>query len=172
MCNLSSMSSLSSMLSVLGKHCLLSTCHHCRFHQQYLHSVHRMAAATPDSVSSCGSVPGAPPGCSAACNYDYSNCTYKASLQLERTLWIKWEDDTITFAVRHHKRKETTEQSWICPTCVSAKVSSERIPSSTGVAAEGTFEGFLAWVQLNVAQQITLLSEGGPTLITLKWSLT
>lgn len=70
-----------------------------------------MAAATPDFVSSCGSVPGVPPGCSAACNYDYSNCTYKASLQLERTLGIKWEDNTITVDVHHHKRKETIEQS-------------------------------------------------------------
>lgn len=57
--------------------------------KQYLYSVHWMAAVTPDSVSSCGSARGAPPGCSVAYNYDHSNCTYKASLQLERTLGTK-----------------------------------------------------------------------------------
>lgn len=52
----------------------------------YLDSEHWVAAVIPDSVSSCGSAHGAPPGCSAACNYGHNNCTYMASLQLERTL--------------------------------------------------------------------------------------
>ncbi len=55
----------------------------------YLDSVHWMAAVTPDSVSSCGNAHGAPLGCSAACNYARNNCTYTASLQLERTLGTK-----------------------------------------------------------------------------------
>lgn len=61
----------------------------------YLDSVHWMAAVTPDSVSSCGSAHGAPPGCSAACNYGHNNCTYTAFLQLERRLGTKWEDSII-----------------------------------------------------------------------------
>lgn len=55
---------------------------------------------------------------------------------------------------------------------MGAKVSSECVPSPAGVAAEGTFEGLLARVQLYVAEQIALLSEGCSTLIALKGSLT
>lgn len=55
---------------------------------------------------------------------------------------------------------------------MSSKVASKCISSSTGIAAEGTFKGLLPGVQLDVAEQVTLLSEGGATLITLEWSLT
>lgn len=55
---------------------------------------------------------------------------------------------------------------------MGAKVSSECVPSPAGVAAEGTFEGLLARVQLYVAEQIALLSEGCSTLIALEGSLT
>lgn len=48
----------------------------------------------------------------------------------------------------------------------------KRISSSTGITAEGTFKGLLPRVQLDVTEQVTLLSEGGATLITLEWSLT
>lgn len=47
---------------------------------------------TPDPVSSCGSARGAPPGCSAACNCGHNNCTYKASLQLERILGREYKE--------------------------------------------------------------------------------
>lgn len=62
----------------------------------HLDSAHSTAAVTPDSAGSCGSVRGAPPECSAVCNYDRSNCTCTASLQLETTLGTKKENDIIT----------------------------------------------------------------------------
>ena len=71
----------------------------------YLDSVHRRAAVTPDSVSSCGNAHGAPPGCSAACNYGRNNCTYMASLQLERTLGTKWEDYYCHITAHYHKNR-------------------------------------------------------------------
>lgn len=52
--------------------------------EPYLDFAHRRADVT--DVNSCGSVHGAPPRCSAACNYGHKNCTYRASLQLEKTL--------------------------------------------------------------------------------------
>lgn len=61
----------------------------------YLDSVHWMAAVTPDSVSSCGSAHGAPPGCSAACNCGHNNCTYTVFQLLERTLGMEWENSII-----------------------------------------------------------------------------
>ena len=69
----------------------------------YLGSVRWMAAVTPGSVSSCGSAHGAPPGCSAACNYGHSNCTYTASLPLERTLGTMWGDSVIFVIVKGGK---------------------------------------------------------------------
>ena len=44
----------------------------------------------------------------------------------------------------------------------------ECITPAAGVVAEGAFEGLLAGVQLDVAQQIPLLCEGGPTLVTVE----
>lgn len=41
----------------------------------YLCLVRWLPAATPGSEGSCGSDPGAPPACSAACNCGHSNCT-------------------------------------------------------------------------------------------------
>lgn len=55
---------------------------------------------------------------------------------------------------------------------MSAKVSSESVPPSTGVAAEGTFEGLLPGVELDVTEQVALLGERGATLIALKRPLT
>lgn len=43
-------------------------------------------AGGPDSEGSCGSAHDAPLVCSAACSCDHSNCTYRASPQLERKL--------------------------------------------------------------------------------------
>lgn len=51
-------------------------------------------------------------------------------------------------------------------------MASKCISSSTGIAAKGTFKGLLSRVQLDVAEQVSLLCEGRATLITLKWSLT
>ena len=59
--------------------------------------MHCLVGATPDSASSCGSARGAPPGCSAACNYDRNNCIYTAFQPLERTLRTK-EDDGVIMA--------------------------------------------------------------------------
>lgn len=42
---------------------------------------------------------------------------------------------------------------------MSSQMTSESVASPTGVAAEGTFEGFLACVQLDVSQQVSLLGE-------------
>lgn len=44
-------------------------------------------------------------------------------------------------------------------TSMSAQMACESIASSAGVAAEGAFEGFLACVQLDVSQQVSLLGE-------------
>ena len=57
-------------------------------------------------------------------------------------------------------------------TRVSAEVACKSIPSAACVAAEGTFKRLLPRVQLNVTQQVPLLGERGPTLITLEWPLT
>lgn len=55
---------------------------------------------------------------------------------------------------------------------MSAQMTRERITAATGVAAEGALEGFFARVQLNVPQQISLLSERDTTLVALEWPLT
>lgn len=42
---------------------------------------------------------------------------------------------------------------------MSSQMTSESITSPTGVAAEGALEGFLARVQLDMSQQVSLLGE-------------
>lgn len=54
------------------------------------------------------------------------------------------------------------------PTGVCAQVAREGIPAAAGVVAEVALEGFLAGVQLDVAQQVALLGEGGPALVALE----
>lgn len=56
------------------------------------------------------------------------------------------------------------------PTGVRSQVASERIPPAAGVVAEGTFEGFLARVQFDVTQEVSLLGEGGSALVAVEWS--
>lgn len=57
-------------------------------------------------------------------------------------------------------------------TRVGAEVSCQSITAATGVVTKGTFEGLLARMELDVTQQVALLSEGGPALVTLEWPLT
>ena len=54
------------------------------------------------------------------------------------------------------------------PTRVCAEVASERITPAAGVVAEGTLEGLLPRVQLDVAQQVALLGEGGTALVAVE----
>lgn len=53
-------------------------------------------------------------------------------------------------------------------TGVRAQVAGERVPPAAGVVAEVALEGLLARVQLDVAQQVALLREGGPALVALE----
>lgn len=55
---------------------------------------------------------------------------------------------------------------------MGAEVSCQGVTATTGVVTKGTFEGLFARVELDVTQQVALLSEGGPTLVTLEWPLT
>lgn len=57
------------------------------------------------------------------------------------------------------------------PTGVRAQVAGERVPPAAGVVAEVALEGLLPRVQLDVAQQVALLCEGGPTLVALEGTL-
>lgn len=57
-------------------------------------------------------------------------------------------------------------------TGVGAEVSCQGVTAATGVVTKGTFEGLFARVELDMTQQVALLSEGGPTLVTLEWPLT
>lgn len=47
-------------------------------------------------------------------------------------------------------------------------MASEGVPPATGVAAQVTFEGFLPRMELDVAQQVSLLGEGGAALAALE----
>lgn len=51
-------------------------------------------------------------------------------------------------------------------------MSSQCISPAASIIANGTFERLLSWMQLNVAQQVSLLGEGSSTLVTLERSLT
>ena len=53
-------------------------------------------------------------------------------------------------------------------TCVCSQVAGEGVTTAAGVAAEGALEGLLACVELDVAQQVTLLGEGHATLAALE----
>lgn len=57
-------------------------------------------------------------------------------------------------------------------TCMRAQMSSQGISTATSIVASGTFERLLSRMQLDVAQQVPLLGEGSPTLVTLKRPLT
>lgn len=57
-------------------------------------------------------------------------------------------------------------------TGVGAEVSCQGVTAATSVVTKGTFEGLFSRVELDMTQQVALLSEGGPTLVTLEWPLT
>lgn len=46
------------------------------------------------------------------------------------------------------------------------------VTPTAGVAAHGAFERLLSGVQFDVAKQVSLLGEGGPTLSAVEWPLT
>lgn len=52
-----------------------------------------------------------------------------------------------------------------------AQVSGEGVSAAAGIVAQVTFERFLARVQFDVSEQVTLLSEGSTTLVALEWPL-
>lgn len=56
-------------------------------------------------------------------------------------------------------------------TGVRAQVSGEGVSAAAGVVAQVTFERFLARVQFDVSEKVTLLSEGSTTLVALEWPL-
>ena len=49
-------------------------------------------------------------------------------------------------------------------------MASEGVPPAAGIAAEVTLEGFLPRMELDVAQQVTLLGERGTALAALERS--
>lgn len=57
-------------------------------------------------------------------------------------------------------------------TRMGAQVPAQSIAPAAGVAAHGAFERLLPGVQFDVAQQVSLLGEGGPALSAVEWPLT
>lgn len=55
---------------------------------------------------------------------------------------------------------------------MGAHVAAQGVASTAGVAAHGAFERLLSGVQLDVAQQVSLLGEGRSALVAVKWPLT
>lgn len=53
---------------------------------------------------------------------------------------------------------------WLPGTRVGAQVPAQSVTSPAGVAAHRAFERLLPGVQFDVAKQVSLLGEGGPTL--------
>lgn len=47
-------------------------------------------------------------------------------------------------------------------------MASESVAPAAGIVAEGAFEGLLSGVQLDVAQEVPLLREGGSALIAVE----
>lgn len=52
-----------------------------------------------------------------------------------------------------------------------AQVSGEGVSAAASIVAQVTFERFLARVQFDVSEQVTLLSERSTTLVALEWPL-
>lgn len=61
---------------------------------------------------------------------------------------------------------------WLAGTRMGAQVPAQSVTSTAGVAAHGAFERLLPGVQFDVAKQVSLLGEGGPTLSAVEWPLT
>ena len=55
---------------------------------------------------------------------------------------------------------------------MGAQVPAQGIASAAGIAAHGAFEGLLPAVKFDVAKQVSLLGEGGPTLGAVERPLT
>lgn len=60
---------------------------------------------------------------------------------------------------------------WLPGTRVGAQVPAQGVTSPAGVAAHRAFERLLPGVQFDVAKQVSLLGEGGPTLSAVEWPL-
>lgn len=60
---------------------------------------------------------------------------------------------------------------WLPGTRVGAQVPAQSVTSPAGVAAHRAFERLLPGVQFDVAKQVSLLGEGGPTLSAVEWPL-
>lgn len=61
---------------------------------------------------------------------------------------------------------------WLAGTRVGAQVPAQSVTSTAGVAAHWAFERLLPGVQFDVAKQVSLLGEGGPTLSAVERPLT
>lgn len=55
---------------------------------------------------------------------------------------------------------------------MGAQVPAQGVTATAGVAAHGAFERLFSGVQFDVAKQVSLLGEGGPTLGAVEWPLT
>lgn len=53
---------------------------------------------------------------------------------------------------------------WLAGTRMGAQVPAQSVTPTAGVAAHGAFERLLPRVQFDVAEQVSLLGEGGPAL--------
>lgn len=60
---------------------------------------------------------------------------------------------------------------WLPGTRVGAQVPAQSVASPAGVAAHRAFERLLPGMQFDVAKQVSLLGEGGPTLSAVEWPL-
>lgn len=56
-------------------------------------------------------------------------------------------------------------------TRMGAQVPAQSVAAPAGVAAHRAFERLLPGVQFDVAKQVSLLGEGGPTLSAVEWPL-
>lgn len=61
---------------------------------------------------------------------------------------------------------------WLVGTRMGAQVPAQGVTSTAGVATHRAFERLLPGVQFDVAKQVSLLGEGGPTLSAVEWPLT
>ncbi len=77
--------------------------------------------------------------------------------------WLKWMNQC-----RFELMKNEIIQATEAFTRVRAQVSGEGVSAAASVVAQVTFERFLARVQFDVSEQVTLLSEGSTALVALE----
>lgn len=149
----------------------------------------------PCTAGSCDISPYVPPASSAACNCARSMHTCEVFQLLVKnknkicsiTLYnlrslICWTGSSDSISVvldswrnqgtsvsLHHVWITQMTKAWV--TRVRAQVSGEGVSAAASVVAQMTFERFLARVQFDVSEQVTLLSEGSTTLVALEWPL-